>query len=60
MFSNSSKRGADKGDSPEQPKRRSSRASFRADEGQPGSVDIPSEGGPVENAPSAEPVAAQG
>jgi len=53
-------RAADKGDGPEQPKRRSSRASFRADEGQPGSVDIPSEGGPVENAPSAEPVAAQG
>jgi len=53
-------RGVDKGDSPEQPKRRSSRASFRADEGQPGSVDIPSEGGPIENAPSPEPVAAQG
>jgi small subunit ribosomal protein S2 len=53
-------RGVDKGEGPEQPKRRSSRASFRADEGQPGSVDIPSEGGPIENAPSPEPVAAQG
>src|SRR4051794_4472233 len=53
-------RGIDKGEGPEQPKRRSSRASFRADEGQPGAVEIPSEGGPVENAPAAEPVAAQG
>jgi small subunit ribosomal protein S2 len=54
-------RGIDKGDAAgEQPRRRSSRASFRADEGQPGSVEIPSEGGPVENAPAAEPVAAQG
>jgi len=56
----------DKGDQPaaggEQPRRRSTRASFRADEGQPGApVEIPAEGGPVENAPAAgEPVAAQG
>src|SRR3954465_5755051 len=38
----------------QQPRRRSSRASFRAEEGAPGSapsVEIPSEGGPVENAP---------
>jgi small subunit ribosomal protein S2 len=54
----------------EQPRRRSSRASFRADEGgaptAPGApMDIPTEGGPVEhapgeNAPAGEPVAAQG
>jgi small subunit ribosomal protein S2 len=46
----------------QQPRRRSSRASFRAEEGAPGSapsVEIPSEGGPVENAPTQEPVAAQ-
>ena len=52
-------RGVDKGEGAEQPKRRSSRASFRADDGQGGSVEIPAEGGPVENAPSQEPVAAQ-
>jgi len=54
-------RGADKGDQQgEQPRRRSSRASFRADEGGAAPMDIPTEGGPVENAPTAEPVAAQG
>ena len=48
------------------PRRRSTRASFRAEEGTPSTgVDIPTEGGPVENAPgenspSQEPVAAQG
>jgi small subunit ribosomal protein S2 len=57
-------RGAEKGETADQPRRRSERARFRADEGgaaggaQP--VDIPTEGGPVENAPNAEPVAAQG
>jgi small subunit ribosomal protein S2 len=50
-------RGADKGDAPDAPRRRSSRASFRADEGATG-VDIPAEGGPVEQAPAGEPVAA--
>jgi small subunit ribosomal protein S2 len=58
----------DKGDAPgapgEAPRRRSTRASFRADEGQAAgtpSVEIPAEGGPVENAPATgEPVAAQG
>jgi small subunit ribosomal protein S2 len=63
----------DKADNPadtSQPRRRSTRASFRAEEGTPEgtppgtpagatSVDIPSEGGPVENAPTPEPVAAQ-
>ena len=47
----------------QQPRRRSTRASFRAEEGAPAgapSVEIPSEGGPVENAPTQEPVAAQG
>jgi len=53
-------RGADKGDQAEQPRRRSSRAAFRADEGGT-QVEIPAEGGPVEQAPAApEPVAAQG
>jgi small subunit ribosomal protein S2 len=52
-------RGVDKGDEAQQPKRRSSRSAFKADDGAPSSVEIPSEGGPVENAP-AEPVAAQG
>jgi len=52
-------RGAEKGDQPEQPRRRSTRASFRADEGGQ-QVEIPTEGGPAENAPAApEPVAAQ-
>jgi small subunit ribosomal protein S2 len=59
---------ADKGDSAAagdagSPRRRSTRASFRADEGgtgTPSSVEIPAEGGPVENAPATgEPVAAQ-
>jgi len=52
---------ADGGPADQQPRRRSTRASFRAEEGAPGaspSVEIPSEGGPVENAPSQEPVAA--
>jgi small subunit ribosomal protein S2 len=57
-------RGIDKGErgeGGEQPRRRSSRASFRADEGAATPVEIPTEGGPVENAPAAqEPVAAQG
>jgi small subunit ribosomal protein S2 len=61
-------RGAEKGDQGgEQPRRRSSRASFRADEGGAAPVEIPAEGGPAENAsaegaPAAqqpEPVAAQ-
>jgi small subunit ribosomal protein S2 len=53
-------RGADKGDqAPGEPRRRSTRASFRADEAG-GQVEIPTEGGPVETAPAApEPVAAQ-
>ncbi len=53
-------RAADKGDDANQPKRRSTRASFKADDGSaPASVEIPAEGGPVENAPAApEPVAA--
>jgi len=56
---------ADKGDAPgapgEAPRRRSTRASFRADEGNATpAVEIPAEGGPVENAPTVEPVAAQG
>jgi small subunit ribosomal protein S2 len=47
----------------QQPRRRSSRTSFRADEGSPQPLEIPSEGGPVENAPvenapAGEPVAA--
>jgi len=47
----------------QQPRRRSSRTSFRADEGGAQPLDIPSEGGPVENAPgesapAGEPVAA--
>ena len=43
----------------EAPRRRSSRSSFRADEGAPGApVEIPAEGGPVEGSPSNEPVAA--
>jgi len=43
----------------EQPRRRSTRSAFRADEGAPGApVEIPAEGGPVEGAPSNEPVAA--
>jgi hypothetical protein len=53
----------DKGEgdaSQQQPRRRSSRASFRAEEGAAPSVEIPTEGGPVESAPSGEPVAAQG
>ncbi len=59
---------ADKGDSPagaDAPRRRSNRASFKADEGGAApSVEIPAEGGPVENAPATaeqtgEPVAAQ-
>jgi small subunit ribosomal protein S2 len=56
-------RGAAKeGEAPgEQPRRRSARSTFRADEGGTGApMDIPTEGGPVENAPTAEPVAAQG
>src|SRR2546423_4868848 len=54
-------RGIDKGEGAEQPRRRSSRASFRADEAGAGApVEIPTEGGPVENAPTPEPVAAQG
>jgi small subunit ribosomal protein S2 len=52
----------DKGDSApgaEQPRRRSTRSAFRADEGAPGApVEIPAEGGPVEQSPSNEPVAA--
>src|SRR5688572_2965212 len=54
-------RGADKGDQGgpgEQPRRRSARASFRAEEGGAAPIDIPTEGGPVENAPAGEPVAA--
>ena len=50
-------RGAEKGEDASQPRRRSSRASFRADEG--ASVDIPAEGGPVEAPPATEPLAAQ-
>jgi hypothetical protein len=53
----------DKGEAPgadAQPRRRSSRASFRAEEGAPGAVEIPAEGGPVEGSPAQEPVAAQG
>ena len=49
------------GEDANQPRRRSTRSAFRADEGggaQP--VEIPTEGGPVENAPAQqEPVAAQ-
>ena len=44
------------------PRRRSSRASFRADEGGAQPLEIPAEGGPAENAPATqqpEPVAAQ-
>ncbi len=59
-------RGIDKGEGAagEQPRRRSSRASFRADEGGAQQVEIPTEGGPVEHAPAeqapqGEPVAAQ-
>ncbi|HYO10476.1 MAG TPA: 30S ribosomal protein S2 [Tepidisphaeraceae bacterium] len=56
-------RGAEKGDEGQQPRRRSERARFRADDGAPAApgqqVEIPTEGGPVENAPTAEPVAAQ-
>src|SRR5947207_1441128 len=55
-------RGIDKGgEGAEQPRRRSSRASFRADETGAGApVEIPTEGGPVENAPATpEPVAAE-
>src|SRR2546426_4426719 len=55
-------RGADKGEAGEagqQPRRRSSRASFRADEGGT-QVEIPAQGGPAEAAPAPqEPVAAQ-
>ena len=57
-------RAADKGDDANQPKRRSTRASFKADDGSAASaVEIPTEGGPAENppaesAPVAETVAA--
>jgi len=53
-------RGVDKGEGAagEQPRRRSERARFRADEGTSQPVEIPTEGGPVENAPTQEPVAA--
>jgi small subunit ribosomal protein S2 len=57
----------DKGEAPgadQQPRRRSTRAAFRAEEagGSPTapSVEIPAEGGPVEGSPNIEPVAAQG
>jgi small subunit ribosomal protein S2 len=53
-------RGIDKGETPEQPRRRSTRSAFRADEGGAAPVDIPTEGGPIEQAPAQpEPVAAQ-
>ena len=47
----------------QQPRRRSSRASFRAEEGSAQPLEIPTEGGPIENAPgenapAGEPVAA--
>ena len=55
-------RGAEKGDAPGEPRRRSARASFRAEEpGAAQQVEIPTEGGPTENTPATqEPVAAQG
>ena len=67
-------RASEKTDGPEQPRRRSSRASFRAEDGAPGTapgdagatgepgaaVEIPAEGGPAEAAPQPEAVAAQG
>jgi small subunit ribosomal protein S2 len=62
-------RGAEKGEEAQQPRGRSSRARFRADEGAapagggapaPQQVEIPTEGGPTESAPAPqEPVAAQ-
>ena len=52
-------RGVDKSDEP-QSRRRSSRASFRADEGAAPGTEIPAEGGPAESAPAPqETVAAQ-
>ena len=54
-------RGETKGiEGEQQPRRRSTRSAFRAEEGAPTAMDIPTEGGPVENAPTAEPFAAQG
>jgi small subunit ribosomal protein S2 len=48
------------GEDANQPRRRSTRSAFRADEGGAQPVEIPAEGGPVENAPAQqEPVAAQ-
>src|SRR5688500_15762431 len=46
-------RGADKGDEgdEQQPRRRSARASFRAEEGGAAPLEIQSEGGPIEHAP---------
>ena len=54
-------RGSEKtGEDANQPRRRSTRSAFRADEGGAQPVEIPTEGGPVENAPAQpEPVAAQ-
>ncbi len=50
-------RGAAKEGEGDQPRRRSSRASFRADEGT--DIGLPTEGGPVEAPATSEPVAAQ-
>jgi hypothetical protein len=54
-------RGDQKGEEPQQPRRRSARSQFRAEETSTGStqdlVPPPSIDAPVEHAPSAEPVA---